>query len=193
MRKRSIFSIVALGVLLILSVFAFIMSKSMLKDADIVEQDTVGDERVTIKELIITETKDGKKFWELYAESGRYDNGTNLANLTNIKGNFYSEEGKVVLSVMSPKATFDNIKKEIKLHGGAEAANNREVYIKADEIRWTGAKDRIKAKGNVKIIKEGELMTVSDESSFNTDFSDLKLSGNTNAYVFSGIYGNLKK
>ncbi|OGI03366.1 MAG: LPS export ABC transporter periplasmic protein LptC [Candidatus Melainabacteria bacterium GWF2_37_15] len=192
MTKKSIFSLLILVILGTLSIWAFLFSKSLMGNVHISEEESVGDEQVAIKELVITETKNGQKFWEVYAETGHYDNGNNIAVLKNIAGNFYKDDG-VVLSVQSPEATFNKDNKEIKLQGGAQAANNKGVYIRADEICWTGSKDEVTAKGNVKIIKEDGLMTVSDESSFDTDFTNLKLSGNVNSYVFPTIYGNLKK
>ncbi|NLF83590.1 MAG: hypothetical protein GX568_06370, partial [Candidatus Gastranaerophilales bacterium] len=66
-----------------------------------------------------------------------------------------------------------------------EAMNDKNVYLKADEVSWKGAKNNIVASGNVKIIRENQVMTVSDKSVFNTDFSNLEISGNSNTYVFS--------
>ncbi|OGI00571.1 MAG: LPS export ABC transporter periplasmic protein LptC [Candidatus Melainabacteria bacterium GWF2_32_7] len=192
MTKKSIFSLLILVILGTLSIWAFLFSKSLMGNVHISEEESVGDEQVTIKELVITETRNGQKFWEIYAETGYYDNGNNIAVLKNIAGNFYKEDN-VILSVISPEATFNNKNKEIKLHGGAQAANDKGVFIRADEICWAGSKDEVTAKGNVKIIKEEGLMTVSDKSSFDTDFSNLKLTGNVNAYVFESIYGNLEK
>ncbi len=71
------------------------------------------------------------------------------------------------------------------MQNGAHAANNKNIVISAEEIRWIGTEDKIVAKGNVKIIKDAELLTTSDGSSFNTNFSNLKLTGNANTYVYS--------
>jgi len=193
MSKKTFFSLLVLAVMGVLSIWAFVMSKSMMGEVIITENENLGDEQVSITELVITETKEGQKFWEVYAESGYYNNGNNIALLENIKGNFYSD-GSVVMSVASPKAEYNNDTKEIKLFGGAQAANNKDVYIDADEICWTGSKDEITAAGNVKIVNENEgLMTISDESSFDTDFTNIKLSGDASTYVYPTVYGNLKK
>ncbi len=182
-----------LAVLGILSIWAFIFSKNLMGDIKISEGEALGDEQVAIKELVITETKHGEKFWEVYADSGRYNNGNNIAVLQNITGNFYRNK-RVVLSVISPKAEYNNNTKQVKLYGGAEAANNTDVYLNADEIIWTGSKNEITARGNVKIIKEKDgIMTISHESSFDTDFTNIKLSGDASTYVYPTIHGNLRK
>ncbi len=193
MSKKTFFSLLVLAVMGILSIWAFVMSKNMIGQIEISDSEKLGDEQISIKELVITETKDGKKFWEVYADSGQYNNGNNIALLYNIVGNFY-QEGNVVLSVVSPKAEYNNDTKEIKLFGGAEAANNKNVFLNAREIRWAGSKNEITAAGNVKIIKEDEgIMTISDKSIFDTDFKNIQLSGDASTYVYPTIYGNLKK
>ncbi|HSA06309.1 MAG TPA: LPS export ABC transporter periplasmic protein LptC [Candidatus Gastranaerophilales bacterium] len=184
MTKKTFFSVILLLVFGILTLWAFWISKSIMGVNNIVNNEPEIDEKVTLKELVITETKDGKKFWEVYADSGDYLKQNNQATLHNITGNFYKDD-EIVLSVASPLAVYNNEKKEIKLKGGVEAANNSGIYIKADEICWIGTTDEIKAKGNVKIIREDQVMTESEESTFNTDFTNLKISGNSNTYVFS--------
>jgi len=184
MTKKIIFSLVLLAIFGILSIWAFVISKNIMGDTQVSGKNTSSEEQITMQELIITETKEGKKFWEVYADTGRFDKETEKAVLNNISANFYKKE-EVVLSVAAPVAEYDSEKKEIRLKGGAEGANNKDIYIKADEICWTGSKDEIRAKGNVKIIRNDQVMTVSDESSFDTDFTNLKISGDANTYVFS--------
>lgn len=193
MTKKSLISLIVIIGMILLSLWAFIFSKNMMGDITVSGDESMGDEQITIKELVITETKEGKKFWEVYADSGRYNNGNDIAILNNITGNFYRDD-EVVMSVLSPKAQFNNETKEIKLYGGAHAANDKDVYINADEILWAGSKDEITARGNVKIIKQEDgIMTVSDESKFDTDFTSMELSGDASTYVYPTVYGNLKK
>ncbi len=184
MSKRSLFSLILLGILGILSIWAFIISKNIMRDIKLSEGKTLAGEEINMEELIITETKNGEKFWEVYADSGYYDNETNIAILKDITGNFY-KEGEVNLSVASPIANYDSDKKQIILKGGAQAVNINDVYIKAEEICWTGSKNEIEARGNVRIIREENVLTVSDRSVFDTDFTNLKISGDSNTYVFS--------
>lgn len=193
MNKKTFFSLLILFTLGALSVGAFITSKNIMGNDTTVQPENQGDEQVSLKELVITETKDGKKFWEIYADSGNYNNGNNIAILQNIISNFYLED-KVVLSVSSPKAEYNYNTKAVKLFGGAKAANDKNVYITADQITWAGSKNKISALGNVKIIKQDDgLMTVSQKASFDTDFSGLELSGDANTYVYPSVYGNLKE
>ncbi len=184
MTKRTIFSLIFLVIFGVLSIWAFVMSQSIMGNTKISRKESNVEEQITLRELIIIETKDGKKFWEVYADSGRFDKENEKAVLSNIAANFYKDD-EIILSVTSPEAVYNSENKEIRLKGGAEGANNKDIYIKADEICWTGSKDRILARGNVKIIRNEQVMTVSDESSFDTDFTNLKISGDSNTYVYS--------
>ena len=190
MSKKTLISIIILSVLTILSIWVFFsdsggkvklntetnsQSKNSAKNAN--------NEKVKVLDLIITETNEGKKFWEVIASSGNYDKDVDKVTLKNIKGNFY-KDNIVVLSVEAPLAYYNSSKKEVILKDGARAANNKNVLITAKEIRWTGTKDLITATGNVRIIKDDKMLTTSDKSIFNSDFTNLKLSGNSNSYVY---------
>lgn len=184
MTKKSIVCIILLAIFGILGIGAYIMSKNIMGDIKITGEDAAIGEEMTLKELVITETKDGQKFWEIYADSGYYNKETDTAILSNIAGNFYKEKD-VVLSVTSPTAVYNSDKKQITLQNGAKAATNKNIYIEAEEICWTGSKDLIKASGNVRIIRDNQVMTISDKSAFDTDFTNLEISGDSNTYVFS--------
>lgn len=184
MSNKFIATLILLIALTALSIWVFFDTPQVEYNTEINSSNNNNSEKVNITDLIITETKNGKKFWEVYAEYGNYKNDRNIAVLSNITGNFYEDE-IVVLSVKAPTALYDSNLREFILQNGAHAANNKNIVISAEEIRWIGTEDKIVAKGNVKIIKDAELLTTSDGSSFNTNFSNLKLTGNANTYVYS--------
>ena len=47
------------------------------------------EQKVDAIGIIITETKDGKKYFEIYGETGSYSNDHSVATLHNVEGNFY--------------------------------------------------------------------------------------------------------
>ncbi|OGI04342.1 MAG: hypothetical protein A2287_05075 [Candidatus Melainabacteria bacterium RIFOXYA12_FULL_32_12] len=184
MSKKSVILTTVIGILSILGFLAFNISSNITRDINLLSDESNNDsKRANIEELVITETREGQKFWEVYATSGQYSDNKNMAVLTNIKGNFY-KEGKVVLSFDAPVATYISRNKEIRLSGGSRAATNNDILITSKELTWTGGKDEILAKGNVKIKKSDELIITSDKSSFNTDFTYLKLMGNSETNVY---------
>jgi len=188
MSKKTLTSIIVLAVLTLLSIWVFFsdsggknnVNKETPSSVKTAQQE---DEKAVVKDLIITETNEGKKFWEVVAESGNYDKGVDTITLKNIKGNFY-KDNVVVLSVEAPLAIYNSTKKEVLLKNGARAANNKNVLITAREINWAGTTDTITATGNVRIVQGDKMQTTSTKSVFNSDFTNLKLFGNSNSYVY---------
>ena len=45
-------------------------------------------QEASIKGIILTETKDEHKYWEIYGETGNYDSKNGVAMLDNVIGNF---------------------------------------------------------------------------------------------------------
>lgn len=187
MSKKTLISIIILCVLTLLSVWVFFSDSGEKVKLNTEKPSSAtkntGDDKVKVTDLIITETNEGKKFWEVMAVNGNYDKGVDTMTLKNIKGNFY-KNNVIVLSVEAPLAIYNSTKKEVILKNGARAANNKNVLITAREIRWAGKTDTITATGNVRITQDDKMLTTSDKSIFNSDFTNLKLSGNSNSYVY---------
>jgi len=186
MSKKTLISISILCALTILSVWVFFSDSGEKVKLNTEKPSAVKnteEEKVRVSDLIITETTEGKKFWEIIATNGDYDKNSDTITLKSVKGNFYKND-IVVLSVEAPLALYNSAKKEVILKNGARAANNKNVLITAKEICWAGKTDTITAKGNVKIVQGDKLKTLSDKSIFNSDFTNLKLSGNSSSYVY---------
>ncbi|MFH0703157.1 MAG: LPS export ABC transporter periplasmic protein LptC [bacterium] len=186
MSKRLIISGSIIGALILLSLWAFIASSRMadnIKQVSNRPDNTINEEAVFVNDLIITETRDGQKFWEVYAYSGKYDNEQTQALLTNVKGNFY-KNNKVILSFEAPMAIYDSKNKGIKLTGGSKALTNNDIFILAKELTWTGNKGDIIAKGSVKIKKADKFSTSGEKCVFNTDFSKFKVIGSSETNVY---------
>jgi len=186
MSKKNLISVFILLFLTILSVWVFFSNspqKVEIKPQKVSVEKKPEDETVKASNLVITETKEGKKFWEVCAESGNYTKSAQQIILKNINGNFY-KDNEVVLSVKAPYAIYDSVKRKVIMKNGAKAANNKNVIINAEEICWMGATGQITATGRVKIIQSDKILTTSDKSIFNSDFTNLKLIGNSNSYVY---------
>lgn len=185
MSKRVIASVVVIIFLLLLSIWGFWVSYNVTKDMEKTSSvsKNVNSEEIRVEELIITETKKGKKLWEVQAESGHYDNVKNLAVLKTVKGNFF-KNSKIVLSFRAPAAFYDQQKKEVRLINGASAITENGVYVNADEMAWQGIEDQILAQGNVSINKSDRFLTLSDKAFFNKDFSSFKINGKSKTSVY---------
>jgi len=189
MSKKLVISLSIITAITILSFWAFFVSKNMTKN--VVKQDevqSISDENLNVKEMVLTESKDGKKYWELYAVSGEYDSATNQVHLKNVKGNFYKND-KVVLSFDSPFATYYDRDKDVKLSGGARAATENKILVTAREIYWKGKNDEISAKGNVKIRRETGLLVTGECAVFSTKLSRIKMIGKVTTRLLKSSKG----
>lgn len=139
----------------------------------------------TVKNLILTETKDGAIYWELYAQKGSYDSQTGDVILTNATGNFYDENNKVVLSFESDLGTYDEKTKVIVLRGHTFIVAHDGSSIKADEIVWKGSDEDILAKGNVIVNRNTDFISTANAARFNSELTFFEISGDTQTNVYS--------
>ena len=142
-------------------------------------------QKVEVKNLILTETKNQKKYWELYAKTGSYDSSMQLVVLTGIIGNFYDEDKNVALSFESPKGTYRDSDKNVTLEGETLIVSKDGSSILADKIEWGGKNTDIVASGNVRIAKDEDFSTVSEKAVFTSDFTFFKIIGKTQVRVFA--------
>ena len=184
MSKRSIIIICVIAVLFLLSFWAYHISASITQDIAVeTESNKTDDGRAKVEEVVITETRDGQKFWEVYADSGQYNNNQDSARLTGVKGNFYRDK-KVVLSFDAPVANYIAKNKGIKLSGGTRAATDNDILITSNELSWAGNEDKINAAGDVKIKKSKDFFVTSDRAIFSTDFKKIKVTGKSQTSVY---------
>lgn len=185
MSKRKIAYIVILAVLIIGCVWAFIaagvITKNFKKEA---LKDAREKQQLNIENLIITETKEDKKYWELYAESGYYDNQNKVAILYNVIGNFYDKD-QVVLSMESSKGTFDEATKKVVLYEDTFIIYKDGTNVKADRFTWQGNDKDIIAQGNVVIQRYGEIRTFSNEAVLGNQMTNVRIKGRSKTELYS--------
>ncbi|UKI42868.1 MAG: LPS export ABC transporter periplasmic protein LptC [Candidatus Melainabacteria bacterium] len=110
---------------------------------------------VAIDSLLLTETKEGQKLWELYADKGEYESGSKIIILTNIIANFY-QNGTVIASGKSTRGTYDTETKKVILYNDSCIVYKDGTSIHANLMEWEGKEKDVKAKDNVVIIKPNE-------------------------------------
>lgn len=188
MSKKTMLSLAVIGFIVIISAWAFSSSLKISRQikSSQVNVDKNKDEAV-IEKPFITETRNGNKFLEVYADSGTYDSTKNGTLLTNVKGNFY-KESKVALSFESPKGIYYQKSKEVKLIGGSKAVTTDDISVIANEMHWISKKNQIIATGNVKINKSQQYETQSDGAIFyikDAVIRNFKIMGKAQTNVFT--------
>lgn len=156
-----------------------------------IEQDVVKKghnitETARAKSLHIVETEEGKKVWELTADNAIYSSKN--ASLTNVKGKFFDENDKVLLTFKAPVGSYVEAKHQLSLDKGALVLHpDKNISIASKTMSWSNNSKDIIAEGKVKIVKQGFGTSYGDKTTFSVDFSKISIEGNTYSEIdFSG-------
>ena len=185
MQKRKIAYIVILSLIFIGCLWAFISAGVITKNFKKEALNTAGEkQKLDIKDLLITETKDDKKYWELYADAGYYDSQNKVVILYNIIGNFYNND-EVVLSMESSKGTFNEETKRVVLYENTYIIYKDGTNVKANRFTWQGNDKDIVAQGNVVIRRNGELRTFSNEAYLGNSMKNVRIKGRSKTELYN--------
>lgn len=184
MHKKNIGYISIFVVILIACLWAFIsaglITKNFKKKISISDFNKTD---VNIENLLVTETKDEKKLWELFADSGHYDNTFNIAYLNNIIGNFYKND-QVVASFHSSRGTYNYVSKQIILYDDTKIVYKDGSNVKANRIKWAGKNSDIIAEGNIRLEKPNQVIIYGDKSTLSNDLKRFKIYGKTRTEIY---------
>lgn len=142
------------------------------------------EQRVDAVGVIITETKEGNKYFEIYGETGNYSNDRSIATLNNVVGNFY-KEGEVAMSFQSSKGAYNEKEGSITLYDNTYIVLKDETSLAADKLVWLGNDKETVAEGNVKIRKGKELLATSEKCIICAGYDKFKIVGKTQTKLFS--------
>lgn len=140
-------------------------------------------QQATVKGLILTETKNDEKYWEIYAETGKWDSSNGIAELDEVIGNFFDEDG-ISMSMKSSKGTYNSITKVITLYEKTFIVLKDGITLKADELTYVNSNTPIVAKGHIKVQKDNALLSTADEIIISPKYDSFKIIGNTVSKVY---------
>ena len=185
MSKRKIAYISILTIIFIGCLWAFIAAGVITKNFKKEALKTAGEkQKLDIKDLLITETKDDKKYWEIYADAGNYDSQNKVVVLYNIIGNFYNDE-EVVLSMESTKGTYDEEAKKVVLYEDTYIIYKDGTNVRADRFTWQGNDKDIVAEGNVIIRRNGEIRTHSQKAYLGNKMTNVRIEGRSKTELYN--------
>lgn len=181
-KKRSYF--IVLFSIIAVMLWAFIsaglitcnFNRAQVKDGE-------NGQKVDAVGIIITETKDAKKYFEIYGETGNYSNDVNVATLHNVVGNFY-KDGEVAMSFQSSKGTYDEKAKVITLYENTYIVLQDDTSLEADRLTWSGSDNDTIAEGNVKIKKSNEMYALADKCIICAGYEKFKIIGKTQTKIY---------
>lgn len=141
------------------------------------------EQKVNAQGIIITETKDGTKYFELYGETGNYNNIDKVAVLYNVIGNFY-KNNEVYMSFQSSKGQYDEKNRVITLYENTFIALQDDTTLETDKLVWSGSDKDTYAIGHVKIKRAKDMVAVADKCIIGAGYNKFKIVGNTKTEVF---------
>lgn len=184
-KKKRIYLSVTLSIGLVL-LWAFITAGVITHDFKRSQVQAQSDKQeAVVKGLILTETRDEQKFWEVYGETGKWDSDKGLAQLNGVIGNFY-KDNEVALSFQSSKGTYNAKDGDITLYSDTLIAMQDGITLRADKLHWINSKTPIVAEGHVRIQKDKELVSTADKIVISPTYDSFKISGNTTSKVYEG-------
>lgn len=151
-------------------------NRSQLKNSE-------NEQKVDAVGIIITETKEGQKYFEIYGETGHYSNDHNIATLHNVIGNFY-KDNEVSMSFQSSKGTYNETTGVITLYENTYIVLKDGVSLKTDKLVWSGSDKETIAEGNVVIQKGDEMKSVAQKCIIGANYDKFKILGKTKTEVF---------
>ncbi len=142
------------------------------------------EQKVDALGLIITETKEGKKYFEIYGEKGNYSNEESLAVLHNVVGNFY-KDNKVAMSFQSSKGSYNEDTGVITLYENTYIVLEDSTSLSTDKLTWSGSNNDTIADGHVVIKRGKEMQAVADKCIISAGYDKFKIIGKTQTKLFS--------
>ena len=141
------------------------------------------EQNVNTTGIIITNTKNGTKYFEIYGENGNYNNKKRFATLNNVVGNFY-KDNEVSMSFQSSKGSYNEETEVITLYENTYIVLKDETSLEADEVIWSGSDKDTLANGNVRIKKGKELIATADKCIIGAGYDKFKIIGKTSTKIF---------
>lgn len=182
-KKKKIYIIGAFLIVFVLS-WAFITAEIITGNFNRSQlKGTENGQKVDAVGIIITETKENKKYFEIYGETGSYNNEESIATLFNVVGNFY-KDGEVAMSFQSSKGTYDEKAGVITLYENTFIVLKDETSLSADKLTWSGSDENTIAEGNVKIKKSKEMIALANKCIISSGYDKFKIIGKTQTKIF---------
>lgn len=148
--------------------------------------DTDKDQSMDYMGNKIVEEKNGKKIWEITAETITMDPDTKKAAMKNITGKYYDDNGKT-LTLTAPEGTYDDVGKDIILDKGVHVEGDDGLVFDSQKVSWSSEKQLFTGEGSVK-IKKGDMTAEGDTIESSNAFTQFKLTGN--AHIVKGSAAN---
>lgn len=177
--------IISVSLVIVILLWSFISAKILTSELNRKDLAEGGDSKQAVVEgVILTETKNQVKYWELYAENGTYNSKEDVASLNDVNANFY-KNNEVSMSIQSSQGAYDSKNGTITLFDDTYVVIKDGLTLSADKLVWSGSDKPIFAYGHVIITKGAEFMASADEIEISAEYDNIKIKGNTTSKVYN--------
>lgn len=181
-KKRSY--LIAVGAIIFIMAWAFISAGIITCNFNRAQlKGTEDEQKVDAYGIIITETKEGKKYFEIYGETGNYSNDHSIATLNNVIGNFY-KGNNVAMSFQSSKGTYDEKNGVITLYENTYIVLEDGTSLNTDKLTWSGSDKDTIAEGHVLIKKNQEMVATAQKGIINAGYEKFRIVGKTTTKIY---------
>ncbi len=182
-KKKRLYFIIA-GSMAMVLLWAFLTAKVITHDFNRQQVAANKDEQQAIVNgIILTETKNDTKYWEIYGENGKWNSINGVAQLNNVLANFY-KDNEVSMSLQSSKGTYDSKTKAITLYKDTFIVLKDGITLNADKLTWINSSSPVIAEGHIKIQKANQLLSTADKIIISPNYDSFKIEGNTVSKVY---------
>ena len=134
---------------------------------------------VTFSGSSIVQNQDGKKQWEITAESVLVQPGSDKVDLINFKGTLYRADGSKI-DMVGGKAQMDTKTRNIEISGDVKATASDGATFTAAQARWDSKERRFYGSGGVRLTREDAVVT-GDRIEGDEQLERVKVLGNARA------------
>lgn len=182
-KKKRTYLIAVAGVVIIMG-WAFLSAALITSNYTRAQlKGTPDEQKVDATGIIITETKDGSKYFEIYGENGHYSNDQKIATLHNVIGNFYKEDN-VSMSFQSSKGTYNEETGQIILYENTYIVLEDSTSLNTDKLIWSGSDKETVAEGHVVIKKNGEMVATAERGYIGARYENFRIEGKTTTKLY---------
>lgn len=140
------------------------------------EEQTSDSQVMTYDGNTISETKDGRKIWELTADHIEVDVNSQDARLENVVGHFYMADGRTV-EVKADTGSYERAVGDINVKGNVAITTSDGAKLASDELKWTGQESVLAAIGNATASKD-DMKANGDRIESADGFNKIRIIGN---------------
>lgn len=172
---KTIVIVIILACLFGVGWFLYNRATTLLDRKVVIETERVPD--MEFENFYVVESKDGKKRWELKADSARVYDHEKRTEFSKIRLTFMDED-KPAMWLTADEGMMDNSTKDIAIQGNIKAKSDDGKRLWTEKLTYNSSSGNISSDTNVK-ISTGKVRIVAEGIEANPDMGRIKVLGNT--------------